>query len=238
MPGYDSLSRRRLLGATAAGLAGTAGCLGLGSGGAGGATGQDGADPGEIDLAGKPRLGSTDAPLTLYYWTDFQCPFCAQFEAETLPKIREEYVSSGDLLVVTIPVAFFGEDSLTAAAAAKCVWRQTGEDDPDAYWAWHAAVYDEQGDKNSGWASRANLLDITESVEGVSADRVATCLDEDGDELRTAVRDAGDEAQNSFGVRGTPTFVVSHAPSGRWSKLVGAQPFDRFQSEIETVRSG
>jgi len=38
-----------------------------------------------VELRGKPIMGASDASLELYYWTDFQCPFCEQFERETLP---------------------------------------------------------------------------------------------------------------------------------------------------------
>jgi len=32
-----------------------------------------------IDLSGHPIVGAMDAPLDMYYWSDYQCPFCQRF---------------------------------------------------------------------------------------------------------------------------------------------------------------
>ncbi|SER87993.1 DsbA family protein [Natrinema salaciae] len=188
-----------------------------------------------VDLAGKPIVGSPEASLEIYYWTDFQCPFCERFERETFPDLVREYVEPGDVRVVVITVPYFGADSMTAAVASTCVWAQVRDDDPSAYWDWHAAVFEEQGEKNSGWASTEKLLEYTRSVSGVDAAALESCLDDRRPELEAEIESDAERA-TAFGVSGTPTFVVFEPESESAGTLVGAQPIERFDEAIERVR--
>lgn len=224
--GARGLTRRQLLGAAATGVAATAGCLGGGSG-----------SPGGLTLDDKPTLGARDAPAWLYYWTDFQCPYSRQFEQRTLPRLRDRLVAPGDLFVVTVAVPYLGEGSLTAAAVSRCVWRQVGDSTPAAYWAWHAAVFDHQGEKNSGWASLENLVDVAASIDGVDAAAVDDCMAENGTRMEDAVAATGEAARSEYGVRETPTFVLAHRDSGRWTEITGAQPYERFESALGSLPS-
>ncbi|UHQ95142.1 DsbA family protein [Haloterrigena alkaliphila] len=187
-----------------------------------------------VDLAGKPIVGSPEAPLEIYYWTDFQCPFCERFERETFPDLVRNYVEPGDVRVVLITLPYFGADSMTAAVASKCVWEQVRDDDSSAYWDWHTAVFDEQGEKNSGWASAENLLEYTRSVDAVDADALESCLEDRRPELEDAVETDADRATEN-GVSGTPTFVVFNRDSEAAGSLVGAQPIERFDEAIDRI---
>ncbi|PCR88948.1 DsbA family protein [Natrinema ejinorense] len=188
-----------------------------------------------VDFTGKPIVGSPEAPLEIYYWTDFQCPFCERFERETFPDLVREYVEPGDVRVVVISLPYFGADSMTAAVAGKCVWEQVRDDDPSTYWDWHAAVFEEQGEKNSGWASTENLLEYTRSVSGVDADALESCLEDRRPELEDEIETDSDRAR-SIGVSGTPTFVVFDPATEAVGSLVGAQPLERFDETIERIR--
>lgn len=103
-----------------------------------------------------------------------------------------------------------------------------------AYWDWHAAVFDEQDDRNTGWAGTENLLEITASVDGVDAEALETCLDERRDELEADV-DADADLAQSLEVRGTPTFDVVNRETDATGRLVGAQPPERFADAIERI---
>jgi len=189
-----------------------------------------------LDLAGKPIMGAADAPITIYYWTDFQCPFCERFERETLPDLVREYVSSGRVRIVFVAVPYFGADSLTAAVASKCAWRQVRDDDPGTYWNWHTRIFEKQGRKNSGWASADRLLAYTRSVSGVDADRLSQCLADRRSTLESQVS-ADVEFARSIRVRATPTFIVYDPAAETGGRLVGAQPIERFDDAIERVEN-
>ena len=42
-----------------------------------------------------PIKGSSDAPVTIVEYSDFECPFCARHFVQTLPSIEENYIKTG-----------------------------------------------------------------------------------------------------------------------------------------------
>ncbi|WP_232688793.1 DsbA family protein [Halobacterium zhouii] len=190
----------------------------------------------DIDLAGHPIMGSLDAPLDVYYWSDYQCPFCRRFEQDAFPKLVRNHVQTGNVRVVFIEFPYLGEASMTAAVMNRCVWRQVRDDTPQAYWAWHSTVFEHQGSENSGWASRENLLDVTRGVEDVDASAVDECMQANRAEIESSI-EADVEQASKFGIRGTPAFVIYNREADVAGKLVGAQPYERFDEAIRRVQN-
>jgi protein-disulfide isomerase len=46
------------------------------------------------------EAGSADAPITCEIYSDYQCPGCAAFFLETMPRLTEEYVQTGKVRIV------------------------------------------------------------------------------------------------------------------------------------------
>jgi protein-disulfide isomerase len=189
-----------------------------------------------IDLQGHPIMGSPDAPLDLYYWSDYQCPFCRRFERDALPKLVENHVRTGTVRIVFIEYPYLSEASMTAAVMDRCVWRQVRDGNPTRYWPWHSAVFEAQGEKGSGWASKSNLLEITSRVEGVDAAAVDACMRDRRNDITSSIR-ADVEQAEAFGIRGSPTFILFDTTSEAAGKLVGAQPYDRFETAISRIQN-
>ncbi|WP_267642217.1 DsbA family protein [Haloarchaeobius amylolyticus] len=260
----DGATRRdalRLAGAAgAAGLTALSGCAALGSsvpgesggggdvtttGGSGGGGGTASDDPARVrastketplgtSLAGNPVQGAPDAPVDLYYWSDFQCPFCKRFEKNTRPKLVEGPVADGQVRLVYLELPNIGSASWRAAAHSKCVWRRVKDDDPGTYLDWHEAVYAAQEKPNSGWANRENLLSITESVDGVSRDGVETCLSESEQAVKDTIR-ADVERAKSHGIAVTPSFLLHDKADEETRQIAGAQPYERFASVLRSM---
>lgn len=243
-------TRRTLLGATAAAsLSGLAGCSSITGSGAETTT-ESSASPMSdvsvsaadattkygIDLAGNAVVGSSDAPVDIYYWTDYQCPFCGRFEKNAFPKLLENQVAEGTVRFVLLQLPNIGEASTTAARLDKCVWRQVRQSNPGAYMDWHAAVFDAQGEPNSGWAEIGNLLDIGREVEGVDIEAANECRKNETEWAKSAIQDDTTSATDS-GVSATPGFILYNTESGKAGRIVGAQPYDRFESAIAEIRN-
>src|SRR3989344_4315191 len=64
----------------------------------------------DVKTDGDPFIGQADAPVTIVFWSDFQCPFCKSFVTETLSQIIENYVNPGKAKVVFMDFPFLGED--------------------------------------------------------------------------------------------------------------------------------
>lgn len=148
--------------------------------------------------AADPALGRADAPVTLYYFADFQCPYCREFELRVLPSIERNYVEPGLMRLVFKDFPILGGDSWTAAAASQHVWTN----DPEEYWAWHRGMFEMQGAERSGWASAENVLAYSARFDGV--DEAALRADLDNLDEAQADKREGEGA----GIRSTPTLLL------------------------------
>jgi hypothetical protein len=79
------------------------------------------ADP--VPVAERPSLGSPGAAAVMIEYADFECPFCERFAADTLPRLVDEYVDTGQLRIVfkQFPLANHARAE-AAAVASICAW--------------------------------------------------------------------------------------------------------------------
>lgn len=169
-------------------------------------------EPPRVEVSGDddPRLGPTDAPVTLVEFTDFQCPFCGRAQG-TLKELRERYGDRISVVARDFPLPIHGSAHL-AAEAAECA------DDQGRYWEYRERLFaDLQG------MDRDDLVARAEDA-GLVIDRFAACLDGG---THAAEVDADVRAGSEAGVTGTPTFFIN----GRM--LAGAQPLEAFVKVID-----
>ena len=107
----------------------------------------------DVLTAGEPSLGNPNAPITIAFWSDFQCPYCKSFETggvpqiptpAAMPEIVKNYVDTGKAKIVFKDFAFLGPDSDTAALWGRAVWELY----PVQYMAWRTAMYEAQDGEN------------------------------------------------------------------------------------------
>jgi len=187
-----------------------------------------------IDLAGRPIAGERDAPVDIYYWTDYLCPFCAEFESETLPEVGRNYLDTGDARLVVLSYPNIGEYSMPAAVWGRCVWSEVSDESPDAFWNWHSAIFDEQPDSGKDWADDETFSEVTERTDSVSVSSVETCRENRRKQIQESMDTNLGVAQEAR-IRGTPGFVIYNRESGKAGKLMGAHPYDNFAGAIDQV---
>jgi len=170
--------------------------------------------------SGVAMLGSPDAKVTIIEYSDFQCPFCARFYTGAYPQIKAQYVETGKANIVfkDYPLSFHPQ-AQKAAEAGKCALEQGNE----KFWKLHDLIFQNQAqlsvDNLKLWAVQA----------GVNAAKFNDCLD--SGRMAAAVQRDFAEGQ-AAGVRGTPTFIVNG------KQVVGAQPFEAFQTAIDAALAG
>lgn len=176
----------------------------------------------DVDTENEPFIGRPDAPVTLAYWGDFQCPFCKRFDLETLPTLVKNYVETGKLKIVFKDFQFLGPDSTTAGLAAKAVWELY----PGRYFAWHQAMYEAQDQEHGGFGDKESIIKLTRTILGIDADKVASLMVQKQSEYEQEQdRDKAEGAQ--FGISGTPGFVIGA------QIISGAQPASVFTKLID-----
>ncbi len=145
-----------------------------------------------------PRLGRPDAPVTIDYWADYQCPFCARFAQTVIPQLSSR-IADGTVALVHRDFAFIGSESVAAAVAVRCAGNQ------GRYWAMHDAVYAAQQGESQGAFARARLDQIADSV-GLDRASFTSCLDERAPLVEVLADTA---AGVRAGIQSTPTIDVN-----------------------------
>ncbi|VTM87445.1 Thiol-disulfide oxidoreductase D [Raoultella ornithinolytica] len=84
-----------------------------------------------------PRLGARAPRLTIVSFTDYNCPYCKQFD----PMLEKIVHDNPDVLLIVKLLPFKGQSSVNAAKAALSTWRQQ----PDKFWALHQRLMAKKG---------------------------------------------------------------------------------------------
>ena len=128
-------------------------------------------------FAGVPQsgdtLGKASAPVTLTVFEDPQCPFCRQWNIDTLPTVVRNYVRTGRIKIVYRGVVVIGNNSLAGLAAIYAAGEQ------NKLWQMAEALYERQGDENSGWITIAVVRAAAREI-GLNPAKIVTAMQSDG----------------------------------------------------------
>lgn len=179
---------------------------------------------GTVDTSnGSPILGSSLAPVTIVEFGDYQCPQCDKWYLNVRPDIEKNYVETGKANLVFVDLAFYGPDSKKAAQATYCAEEQ------GKYWEFHGMLYENQGLINGGWASSQNLKKFASDLN-LDLNSFNNCLDSDKYQNRV---ENNIKVAKQNGANGTPTFIL--VASGNQKKIEGAQPYQVFKKELDSL---
>ncbi|QUX27413.1 thioredoxin domain-containing protein [Nocardiopsis akebiae] len=172
------------------------------------------------DPADPHAMGAADAPVVLIVYSDYLCPFCADWVRRTQPELVEAYVDPGLVRIEWREFPYLGEASRLLARGAVAAGNQ------DRFWEYHARVYAAPEDFTGGADEvRASMRDAAGEI-GLDTDAFARDLD--SAETGTAVERDFTEGQD-MGMSGTPAFLVNGDP------VLGAQPLEAFTDSVDAA---
>ncbi len=182
---------------------------------------------------GYPYRGAANAPVTMFEYSDFQCPFCSRYFVQTEPAINDNFVRSGQLRVVfrDFPIAELHPNAPAAHHAALCVAEQGSA---AKFWEMHDQLFQTQ----AVWANlpdpAAQLAKLAEGV-GVDLKKYQDCFSKDTNQ---ALVDQSMEEGRALGINGTPSFNFVSTGSQDHYLVVGAQPFEAFANMVNALVKG
>ena len=179
----------------------------------------------ERPMADGTGMGDPNAPVIMEEYSDYQCSYCRRFSEETEPILVEQYVTTGKLYIVFKNFAMYdspGYSSLPFTEAALCAA------DQNKFWEYHDILYANQGTSDANKYSDRRLEAYAEIV-GLDMDTFKQCLSDNRhlEEIQRIKLEA-----ESRGITSTPTFIING------KTILGAQPLEVFQQEIEAALSG
>ena len=162
--------------------------------------------------------GDEDAPVTIVEFSDYECPFCAQFFTDVLPQLRENFISTGKVKLVyrDFPIESKHPDAYPAALFAECVRDQT---DDEAYFKVHDEIF-------STIAGGFDYEKMAEFAVGLGAKKseLKNCFDEE--KFRDEI-DADKKAAQEAGIDGTPGFIINNV------RIPGLRDYQFYEDYIE-----
>ncbi|HEU5175191.1 MAG TPA: DsbA family protein [Gemmatimonadaceae bacterium] len=164
--------------------------------------------------------GDPKAPITVVNFSDFGCPYCAQFSLQTYPALEREYVNTGKVYFKYVPfVMGMFPNGDKAARASECAG------DQGRFWQMHDRIYEAQRtwkQTRDPWPGLAGLAE----AEGLDMKEFNRCVADHRTEPRTR---RASRAAEDLGVRATPSFAIN----GR--AVEGALPLEEFRRILDAM---
>jgi protein-disulfide isomerase len=144
-------------------------------------------------------LGDPNAPATLIEFADLQCPFCAEFANDELPRVIDSYVRDRQVRLELRLLAFLGPDSAKGRQWAHAAALQ------DRMWGFTDRFFGNQGAENSGYATDEFLEGLVRDTPGLDVGQLMSDL---GNQEVEALNRQADRLAEQLGVQGTPSFYL------------------------------
>ncbi len=174
-------------------------------------------------IQGSTMLGNPNAKITIVEFGDYQCTFCYKFHDETMKKINQEYIKTANVNFIYKDFPLNGEQSILASEASYCAQKQ------NKFWEYHDTLYNNWGGENTGWITENVLQGFARDV-GLNMDEFSQCLE--NSEYRQKVLD-NEQFAREIGINATPSFLIFN--DSELYRIIGAQPFDKFEQAFEEL---
>jgi protein-disulfide isomerase len=173
--------------------------------------------PGWID---RTSLGNPEAAVTVQAWEDFLCPACGQWNSAIKPRLFEDYVSQGTVLLEfhQFPLQIHAPGAAMGAMASECAA------DQGAFWPYHERLFAEAANRGQAGFQLQNLVNYAGDLN-LDEEVFQECM------VSQTHRDAVNESVNqavAMGLNSTPSVLVNGRP---------VDPFDygALQAEIDRL---
>ncbi len=163
-------------------------------------------------------LGKADAPITIFEYASLTCPHCAEFDTETFPKVKADWIDTGKAKLIFRDYPL-DQLAIKAAALAHCA-------PPDRFFSFIDVLFHSQ----KSWALSGEVDQALARIAilgGVSADKYTAC--ENDKDLTDRIINSRLQAQNDYGVDSTPTFFING------KKVVGAMSYEDFSQALRAA---
>ena len=187
-------------------------------------------------LAGIPQSGATlgnpNAPVTMTYYGDYQCPVCQAFTLQGgFPQLVQNEVRQGKVKVVYKAFctatcngsdpSIFNTQQVAGLAAGK----------QNRFWHYTELFYHEQGQEGTGYVNEAYLTALAQQTTGLN---LSTWHSDRNDPTLTSQVNTDQQDARTAGVSGTPTLIFQ-GPKGQAAPSASVPTYAQLQQAIKQV---
>ncbi len=163
-----------------------------------------------------PSFGNPDAPIVIFEFSDFQCPFCRQ-AFPTIKQVLTKYSDSVRFVYLDFPLDSIHPLAVQAAQAGHCA------DEQGMFWQYHDSLFQNQDKLDE------NLFSILAGLNGLDTDAFDECIS--SNKYLGEIQQQFDLGRE-LGVIGTPTFFVNG------HRIPGVIPFETWTQIIDVILYG
>ncbi len=173
--------------------------------------------------------GPRDATVTIFEYSDFECPFCKRFYKT--PGAVVKAMDDVNTVYRHFPLAFHDPLATQQAIATECVAQQGGD---TAFFAIHDAIFEKT--RSNGKGMTVQELKALARAQVSDAAKFETCFaDADGTMRARVQRDI--DSGTAAGITGTPGVIVRNNKTGAVRVLPGAVPVEMVENAVKEVRA-
>jgi protein-disulfide isomerase len=170
-------------------------------------------------------LGKADAPITIFEYASLGCPHCADFDANTLPDVKKNWLDTGKAKLIFRDFPLDGH-AVKAAMLARCA-------PPDRFYAFVDVLFHTQ---LTWWTPQSDdgvlqALSKIARLGGISEDKFNSCINDKA--LLDRISNEEMTAQKDYGVNSTPTFFIN----GKKLMPLGFMPYDDFAKALTLAQA-
>lgn len=163
--------------------------------------------------------GSHDAPIAIYEFSDFECPYCKEHH-ETLSELINKYPNKIVWVYKHFPLSMHPH-SQEKAEASECVAEYAGN---DGFWHFTELLF------ASGTETPLSDLPALAKKAGANITDFTSCISS-GRYSQKIMTDQN--LGTSLGVQGTPGNIIVNTRTGERTFIPGALPVDQLSPIIE-----
>ena len=163
----------------------------------------------EIPIGNSPVKGDVKATVTIYEFSDFQCPYCSKLQP-TLREVLDAYPGKVKLVFKNFPLSFH-KQAMNAAKASLAAGEQ------GKYWEMHDKIFEKY--------NKLTEESFAEFAKGLGLDTNKFAADYGSNKYEGQIQQDMQIAAK-VGVRGTPTLFVN-------GKLQQGRSFNDFKRTID-----
>ncbi len=187
-------------------------------------------------FAGIPQsgatLGNANAPVTMTYFGDYECPVCQAFTLQggfpqlvanevRQGKVKVEYKSFCTATCNGPNPSIFPTQQVAGLAAGK----------QSKFWQYTELFYREQGQEDTGYVNENYLTSLARQVNGLN---LATWQSDRNNSALTDQVNSDQTDAKSIGVSGTPTLIFK-GPKGQAAASAAVPTYAQLQQAIKQV---
>jgi protein-disulfide isomerase len=184
----------------------------------------------KIDPKEDHIYGKKDAAVTIYVFSDFECPFCQRFH-ETPKQLVNEMPGKVNLVFRHYPLGFHEPMATKEATASICAFELGGN---EKFWSYADTIMFKTQLDGKGIAIKNNEDPLQEIAKALNLD-----LDKFNDcraseKVAQRIKDNIADGINS-GVNGTPGVILRNNKTNKVSILAGAVPIEMIRDAVRNL---